>query len=60
VLSAAVQSILTLEGNGAWVHGQPYTTYLKARADRQRRLGDAVKRWRDEERRLFRLIKTFK
>jgi ATPase subunit of ABC transporter with duplicated ATPase domains len=60
VLSSAVQSILTLEGNGAWVHGEPYTTYPQARADRQRRLGDAVKRWRDEERRLFRLMKTFK
>ena len=60
VLSAAVRSILTLEGNGAWVHGGPYSTYPEARDDRQRRLGDAVKRWRDEERRLFRLMKTFK
>lgn len=60
VLSAAVGSILTLEGNGAWVHGGPYSTYPQARDDRQRRLGDAVKRWRDEERRLFRLMKTFK
>ena len=31
-----------------------------AREERQRRLGDAVKRWHDEERRLFRLMKTFK
>ncbi len=60
VLAGAVGSILTLEGNGAWVHGGPYTTYPQAREDRQRRLGDAVKRWRDEERRLFRLMKTFK
>ncbi len=60
VLSGAVRSILTLEGNGAWVHGGPYLTYPQAREDRQRRLGDAVKRWRDEERRLYRLMKTFK
>jgi ATPase subunit of ABC transporter with duplicated ATPase domains len=60
VLSAAVGSILTLEGSGAWVHGEPYSTYPRARAERQRRLGDAVKRWRDEERRLFGLMKTFK
>src|SRR5579862_4194008 len=60
VLSEAVQAILTLEGNGAWMHGEPYSTYPQAREDRQRRLGDAVKRWRDEERRLFRLMKTFK
>jgi ATPase subunit of ABC transporter with duplicated ATPase domains len=60
VLSGAVESILTLEGNGAWMHGGPYPTYPRAREERQRRLGDAVKRWRDEERRLFALMKTFK
>ncbi len=60
VLSGAVDSILTLEGNGAWMHGGRYPTYPRAREERQRRLGDAVKRWRDEERRLFTLMKTFK
>ena len=60
VLSGAVDSILTLEGNGAWMHGGAYPTYPHAREERQRRLGDAVKRWRDEERRLFTLMKTFK
>ena len=60
VLSGAVDSILTLEGNGAWMHGGRYPTYPAAREERQRRLGDAVKRWRDEERRLFTLMKTFK
>ncbi len=60
VLTGAVRSILTLEGSGAWLHGGPYSTYPRAREERQRRLGDAVKRWRDEERRLFRLMKTFK
>jgi ATPase subunit of ABC transporter with duplicated ATPase domains len=60
VLSGAVRSILTLEGNGAWMHSGPYSSYPRAREDRQRRLGDAVKRWRDEERRLFGLMKTFK
>jgi ATPase subunit of ABC transporter with duplicated ATPase domains len=60
LLSGAVGSIVTLEGNGAWVHGGSYATYPRAREERQRRLGDAVKRWHDEERRLFRLMKTFK
>jgi ATPase subunit of ABC transporter with duplicated ATPase domains len=60
VLSGAVGSVLTLEGNGAWLHGGSYATYPRAREERQRRLGDAVKRWRDEERRLFGLMKTFK
>jgi ATPase subunit of ABC transporter with duplicated ATPase domains len=60
LLSGAVASIVTLEGNGGWVHGDSYATYPKAREERQRRLGDAVKRWQEEERRLFRLMKTFK
>ncbi len=60
VLSGAVGSILTLEGNGSWLHGGSYAAYQGAREERQRRLGDAVKRWRDEERRLFGLMKTFK
>ena len=60
VLSSAVGAIITLEGHGAWVHGASYATYAEARAARQERLGDAVKRWHEEERRLFRLMKTFK
>jgi ATPase subunit of ABC transporter with duplicated ATPase domains len=60
VLAGAVSTIVTLEGNGAWVHGGSYATYAQAREDRQRRLGDAVKRWNEEERRLYRLMKTFK
>jgi ATPase subunit of ABC transporter with duplicated ATPase domains len=60
LLSTAVKTIVTLEGSGAWVHGDSYATYAQAREDRQRRLGDAVKRWKDEERRLFQLMKTFK
>ena len=34
-------------------HGGSYATYPQAREERQRRLGDAVKRWHDEERRCF-------
>jgi ATPase subunit of ABC transporter with duplicated ATPase domains len=60
LLAGAVNHIVTLEGNGAWVHGGSYDTYPAAREERQRRLGDAVKRWHDEERRLFGLMKTFK
>jgi ATPase subunit of ABC transporter with duplicated ATPase domains len=60
VLAGACGSIVTLEGDGAWVHPGSYRTYGNAREERQRRLGDALKRWRDEERRLYRLMKTFK
>ena len=60
VLAGAVDAIITLEGNGAWRHGGSYASYPQAREERQRRLGDAVKRWQQEERRLYRLMKTFK
>jgi ATPase subunit of ABC transporter with duplicated ATPase domains len=60
VLTGSAGGILTLEGSGAWRHGGSYASYPVAREERQRRLGDAVKRWRDEERRLYRLMKTFK
>jgi ATPase subunit of ABC transporter with duplicated ATPase domains len=60
VLAGAVKQILTLEGNGAWLHGDSYGTYPQAREDRQRRLGDALKRWNDEERRLRELVRIFK
>ncbi len=60
MLAGAVSSILTLEGSGAWMHGDSYASYPQARAERQQRLGDAVKRWHAEERRLYQLMKTFK
>jgi ATPase subunit of ABC transporter with duplicated ATPase domains len=60
LLSAAARSIVTLEGNGAWVHGGSYASYPEAREARQRRMGDALARWRTEERRLHALMKTFK
>ncbi len=59
-LAGSAGSIVTLEGSGAWVHGGSYATYPEAREQRQRRLGDAVRRWREEERRLHRLMSTFK
>ena len=60
LLAAAVSSMLTIEGHGAWMHTGSYATYPRAREERQRKLGDAVKRWKEEERRLFALMKTFK
>ena len=60
LLARAVDSILTLEGSGCWVHTGSYATYPEAREDRQRKLGDAVKRWKEEERRLRELVRIFK
>ncbi|MDX6664583.1 MAG: hypothetical protein QOG68_789 [Solirubrobacteraceae bacterium] len=60
LLTGAARSVLTLEGNGSWMHPGSYAGYPEAREKRQKKLGDAVKRWKEEERRLFQLMKTFK
>jgi ATPase subunit of ABC transporter with duplicated ATPase domains len=60
LLSGAVQIILTLEGNGAWLHHGSYSTYRQARETRQQKLGDAVARWNEEEQRLRELTRIFK
>jgi ATPase subunit of ABC transporter with duplicated ATPase domains len=60
LLSAAAKSIVTLEGHGAWVHPGSYTSYPEARRKRQEALGDALQRWKDEEKRLRELVRTFK
>jgi len=60
LLSAATTGILTLEGNGCWMHGGSYATYPEAREHRQQLLGDRVEQWKREERRLFQFYKTMK
>ncbi|HUW01834.1 MAG TPA: ATP-binding cassette domain-containing protein [Acidimicrobiales bacterium] len=60
LLSAAATSIVTLEVNGCWTHPGSWATYDEARRARNESLGDALQRWKDEERRLFDLYKLMK
>ena len=60
LLSVATDTIVTLEANGAWVHGESYRTYAEGRRQRQERLGDRLEQWNREERRLFHFYKTMK
>ncbi len=60
LLASAVDAIITLEGRGAWTHGGSYRDYPEARERRQAQLGDALKRWQEEERRLYRYFKLLK
>lgn len=60
LLTNAVTKIITLESGGCWVHGDSYATYPAAREHRQELLGDALQRWKDEERRLFRHYRVMK
>jgi len=60
LLERVATKIIVIEGSGAWVHGGSYATFPEARARRQELLGDALKRWTDEERRLFQHMKIMK
>jgi ATPase subunit of ABC transporter with duplicated ATPase domains len=60
LLAHATRKIVTLEGFGAWVHGQSFASYNEAREARQDRLEDALQRWNDEERRLYRHMRIMK
>ncbi|MDO8362862.1 MAG: ABC-F family ATP-binding cassette domain-containing protein [Actinomycetota bacterium] len=60
LLERVATKIVVIEGSGAWVHGGSYATFPEARARRQELLGDALKRWNDEERRLFQHMKIMK
>jgi ATPase subunit of ABC transporter with duplicated ATPase domains len=60
LLSNVATKVICVEGSGCWVHGGSYRTFPEARAKRQEQLGDDLQRWKDEERRLYRHMKTMK
>ena len=60
LLERVATKIVVIEGAGCWVHGASYTTFPEARAKRQEQLGDDLKRWEAEERRLFHHMKIMK
>lgn len=60
LLEKVATKVITIEGSGCWVHGGSYRAYPDARAARQEQLGDALKQWNDEERRLFQHMKIMK
>jgi ATPase subunit of ABC transporter with duplicated ATPase domains len=60
LLRHAPTRVVTLEHRGAWVHHGGYDTYEQARERRQASLGDELKHWQDEERRLRDLVRILK
>ncbi len=60
LLERVATKIIAVEGSGAWVHGGSYVTFPEARQKRQELLGDDLKRWNYEERRLFHHMKIMK
>lgn len=60
LLERVATKVVVLEGSGCWVHGGSYATFGEARDKRQAQLGDALKRWNHEERRLHKHMKVMK
>lgn len=60
LLERCATKIVVIEGSGCWVHGGSYVSFPEAREKRQALLGDDLKRWNDEERRLFQHMKIMK
>jgi len=60
LLERVATKIVVLEGSNCWVHGGSYASFPEAREKRQAQLGDALKRWNAEERRLYRHMKIMK
>jgi ATPase subunit of ABC transporter with duplicated ATPase domains len=59
-LDAVADSVITLEGFGAWTHPGRFATYDAAKRDRHADQADALERWEAEERRLrqnYRIMK---
>lgn len=60
ILEKVATKLVVLEGSRCWVHGGNYASFPAERQRRQEQLGDALKRWNDEERRLYRHMKIMK
>jgi ATPase subunit of ABC transporter with duplicated ATPase domains len=60
LLTSSTDTIVTMEGFGAWVHPGSFATYDEARAARNADLEERLARWNAEERRLFGHYKTMK
>ena len=60
LLERAATKVVAIEGSGCWVHGGSYATFPEARRVRQEQMGDELKRWEAEERRLFHHMKIMK
>jgi len=60
LLAAAADLVVMMEGAGAWVHPGGFADFEAARRARHADLAATLKRWNDEERRLFQYYKTMK
>ncbi len=60
LLADSARRVLTLEGSGAWVHGEGFATYHAARQARLAKLDDDFRRWTEERERLKNYMRIMK
>jgi ATPase subunit of ABC transporter with duplicated ATPase domains len=60
LLERSGAKVVTLEGRGAWTHGDTFATWHDAREDRLARIDEEHRRWRDERRHLQAQIKELR
>ncbi|MEY2424749.1 MAG: hypothetical protein QOI61_321, partial [Actinomycetota bacterium] len=60
LLADSARRVLTLEGSGAWVHGEGFATYHAARQARLAKLDDDFRRWTEERDRLKNYMRIMK
>ncbi|MEP6475894.1 MAG: ATP-binding cassette domain-containing protein [Actinomycetota bacterium] len=60
LLAAAATRVVTLEGHGAWVHPDGYTTYAEAREARLERVDEEHRRYAERHRKLIATMKEMK
>jgi ATPase subunit of ABC transporter with duplicated ATPase domains len=60
LLAATSDKVVTLEAQGAWTHGESFSTWREAREARIERINDEQRCWADERRRLLNHMKEQK
>lgn len=60
LLSDATNTVITLEGRSAWTHGASFATWAQERKARQSRMEDEHKRWAEERKRLYEIMREMK
>jgi len=60
LLADSSQKVVTIEANGAWTHGESFTTWREAREHRLSLISDEQRRWAEERKRLVNHMKEQK
>jgi len=60
LLAESSQKVVTIEANGAWTHGESFTTWREAREHRVSLISDEQRRWAEERKRLVNHMKEQK